>query len=110
MLTPLPKDSALGIVAWGLNGVVGVPNSCRGWAVLEKLRRNGDEEMGGKDTLFEGVSGIALPAKMPPGGRSTFLLRLEIKPVDMNAAGRGLAILYASGVAKEDDSSVIASE
>jgi hypothetical protein len=60
--------------------------------------------IGGKELRFEGVSGIAYAANWSFAGKSTFRLRFEIRPVDMNAAGSGLAILYASGVAKEDAS------
>ena len=43
--------------------------------------------------FFDGVSGICVLLNKEAVGMSMFRLRLEIKPVDMNACGSGLAIL-----------------
>lgn len=54
----------------------------------------------GTDAFFDGVSGILVLLPKNECGRSTFLFRFEIRPVDMNAAGRGRAVLNVSGVSK----------
>lgn len=51
--------------------------------------------------FLDGVSGMFMLLPKDVGGRSTLRLRLEIKPVDMKAAGSGFAILYASGVSND---------
>lgn len=60
ILTPCPNEIGVAFTACELKGVDGVPNSGRDMVDLPKaLRWKGVElVMGGKDTLFEGVSGI----------------------------------------------------
>lgn len=54
-----PKLSIDNFRAWALNGVLGVPNSwCTPAPVDMVLRRKGLAASGGKDALFEGVSGM----------------------------------------------------
>lgn len=57
--------------------------------------------MTGRVVFLEGVSGMFILLPNEDWGRSTLRLRLEINPVDKKAAGRGFAILKASGVSKE---------
>lgn len=91
MLTPLPKDSGELLKACGLKGVVGEPNSCWG-REMRPLACAGVFAMG-IVFFLEGVSGIfrLLPKRL--AGKSTLRFLFEIKPVDMKAVGRGLAIL-----------------
>ena len=56
MLTPFATD---GFTVWGLNGVVGVPNSGRDRTVFEKFERYGEAFPGGNELRLDGVSGIA---------------------------------------------------
>jgi hypothetical protein len=61
--------------------VDGVSERWRGWAFLE------------------GVSGILMLENSAAGGRSTLRFLFEMRPVDMKACGKGLAILKVAGVA-----------
>lgn len=59
MLTPCPNEIGVVFRACELKGVDGVPNSGRDIVDLPNvLRSNGVVLIGGKDILFEGVSGI----------------------------------------------------
>jgi hypothetical protein len=93
MLTPLPKDSGDTFETLALKGVLGVPNSCIGCAAgLNAEPGAGDDGMM-TCAFFEGVSGIWTLPYSEVDGISMLRLRLEIKPVDMNACGNGWAIL-----------------
>lgn len=52
------------------------------------------------DCLLQGVSGMWALGR-PAFGSLMFLFFFEINPVDMKAAGSGLADLYVPGVANE---------
>ena len=95
MLAPLPRDPET--VFCAVKGVLGVPNSGRGCDALPNMPRLkvGVAVTGGKDDRLDGVSGMTAEA----GISSTLRFRFEMRPVDMKAAGSGLAILYAAGVA-----------
>lgn len=55
-----PKLIGAGLWLWETNGVLGVPNSCCGrGGLLTTLLGPGVAVIGGKDTRFEGVSGMA---------------------------------------------------
>ena len=81
----------------GLNGVEGVPNSWRtSRAGPKALPWTGVGAVAWKRLVgrLHGVSGIcALLAARPKWISSGFRLRLEIRPVDMKAAGSGLTSL-----------------
>ena len=93
MLTPLPKDSGETFDMRALKGVLGLPNSCVGRATLLRAEGGAGEEAIITCAFFEGVSGIFVFPYNEVVGISMLRLRLEIKPVDMNACGSGLAIL-----------------
>jgi len=57
------------------------------------VRRSGIGEAGGKELRFDGVSGIAYEATELPRAGSALRFFFEIRPVDIKADGRGLAIL-----------------
>lgn len=67
--------------------------------VLIGLGEHGNGKLG--VNRLQGVSGIPRFAPAGGGKSSGFRCRFEINPVDLKAAGFGLAILCASGVASE---------
>lgn len=99
MFTPWPNDSGEALEIRPLKGVLGLPNSCMGWKTFPSADGGAGVAPSWKCAAFlEGVSGMCELAKFEDC-ISTFLFRLEIRPVEWNALGFGFAILKAAGVA-----------
>jgi len=82
-------------------GDLGVPNEVR--KLLIAAFAGLTTSFGGaniRDCFLHGVSGIWALGK-PASSSSVFRFLLEMRPVDIKAAGSGLAALYAAGVANE---------
>lgn len=109
MLTPLPNDSGEPFKTCGLKGVVGEPNECLGRLIFPRLEPGAGVVASGREFFLDGVSGMFTLLKRDEDDNSALRLRFDISPVDMKAAGNGLAILYASGVSNESDDPWLAS-
>lgn len=99
MFAPLPKASGDIFEKRPLKGVDGLPNSCVGCETLPRPDAGAGVPVKMVCVFFDGVSGMG-PAAKVASGASMLRLRLEIRPVDMNACGNGLAILKVSGVSQ----------
>ena len=78
---------------WISRGVVEAPKDCRGPLMPTTLAGANLSSVGKMaDCLLHGVSGIWALGK-PASGSSTLRFFFEMSPVDMKAAGKGLAAL-----------------